>query len=438
MRTLTLHRYRTGRTARAVTAAALLVAGACAELTSLEQEAPSRVVANELLTPANAQLLVTGAISDYECALAQYIVSTGLIGDELIDAQLSQQGWDYDRRTLIAPLTAYASNQCTSIQVPGLYTPLNIARYQADVIRTALETWTDAEVPNRVDLIAQAAAHGGYALTLLGEAMCSGAIDGGPELTRAQLFAEAETRFTRAIEAATASGNNAILNMARVGRARVRLNLNRGADARADAALVPAGFVRNANYSAPPAPARRQNLVNTQMFNGLFSSVDPSFRNLQFAGVADPRVPVVDAGAVGHDRTTQIWRTTKYPLASSPIPIASYDEAQLIIAEVDAASGTPTGVANAVAIINDLHARAGIPAYAGGTPAEVQAQVREERRRELFLEGQRFGDIIRLDIPLTPAAGQPFPVKGGVYGPDRGSQVCVPLPDLERNNNPNI
>ena len=74
----------------------------CGDVVSLEQEAPSRVVANDLYVPANAQLLVTSAVSDYECALGQYIIATGLVGDELIDAQLSQVGWDYDRRT-VAP-----------------------------------------------------------------------------------------------------------------------------------------------------------------------------------------------------------------------------------------------------------------------------------------------------------------------------------------------
>jgi hypothetical protein len=418
--------------------AALVFSGACAELTSLEQDAPSRVLARDLIEPANAQLLVTSAISDYECALAQYIVATGLVGDELIDAQLAQVGWDYDRRTIAPSMTTYSGVNCGALQVPGLYTPIQVARYQADVILTALEGWSDAEVANRTDLIAQAAAHGGYSLVLLGEAMCSAAIDGGPELTRAQIFAEAEARFTTAITAATTTNNAAILNMARVGRARARLNQNKTAEARADAVLVPSGFVRNATYSPPPAAGRRQNVVHTQQFIGLFSSVDPSFRNLTFGGVADPRVTVVNSGATGHDRTTVIWRTTKYPTAGSPIPIASYDEAQLIIAEIDAATGTATGIASAVGIINDLHTRANIPPYAGGTAAEVQAQVREERRRELFLEGQRFNDIVRFDLTLSPAAGQPFPVKGGLYGTDRGSQLCFPLPDLERNNNPNF
>jgi hypothetical protein len=429
----------------ALAAGILVFSIACAELTSLEQDAPSRVLARDVIAPQNAPLLVTSAISDYECALAQYIVATALVGDELIDAQLAQVGWDYDRRTILPSMTTYSGTQCGALQVPGLYTPIQVARYQADVILTALEGWTDTEVANRTNLIAQAAAHAGYARILLGEAMCSAAIDGGPELTRAQVFAEAEARFTTAIAAATTANNASILNMAYVGRARARLNQNNLTGARSDAILVPSGFVRNATYSAPPAPGRRQNVPHTQQFIGLFSSVDPSFRNLTVEGVPDTRVPVAQAftatGAPlkGHDVTTDIWRTTKYPSANSPIPIASYDEAQLIVAEVDA--GNPATAANAVTIINALRARPGVnlPPYSGGmSQAEIQALVREERRRELFLEGQRLNDIIRFDIPMSPAAGQPFPVKGGLYGTDRGSQLCFPLPDLEKNNNPNF
>jgi starch-binding outer membrane protein, SusD/RagB family len=407
---------------------AAAIAG-CSDIMSLEQEAPSRVVANDLYTPANAQLLVTSAISDYECALGQYIIATGLVGDELIDAQLSQVGWDYDRRTISAALPIYATNGCTSIQVPGYYTPISIARSTADQILTALEGWTDQEVTNRQDLMASSAAFAGFSLVLLGESACSAALDAGPELTPTQILTEAETRFTKAIAAAQAANNTNTLNLARVGRARARIGLKKYAEAKADASLVPDAFVFNATYSA--ANSRRENLVNTQLFRGLYSSVDPSYRNLTVGGVPDTRVVVVDAGVVGHDRVTRIWRTTKYPAIGTPIPIASGDEAILITAEADLQAGNVTA---AVAGINKLRTKAALPQYAGGTQAEVRAQLIDERRRELFLEGQRFGDIIRFAIPLTPAAGTAFPAKGGVYG----NQVCFPLPDIERNNNPTL
>ena len=75
--------------------------------------------------------------------------------------------------------------------------------------------------------------------------------------------------------------------------------------------------------------------------------------------------------------------------------------------------------------------------YAGGTAAEVKAQIIEERRREFFLEGRRFGDVIRYNLSVVPAPGTPFK-NGGTYGPGTGIQICFPLPDVERNNNPNI
>jgi hypothetical protein len=89
-----------------------------------------------------------------------------------------------------------------------------------------------------------------------------------------------------------------------------------------------------------------------------------------------------------------------------------------------------------VDIINELHSRAGIPAYNGGGASadQVLAQVIEERRRELFLEGHRLGDIRRYQLPLNPPPGTPYLTGGGEFG----TQSCFPLPDVERINNPNI
>lgn len=424
-----------GRARRvAVAAVTLALAAGCYDASKiLDQDAPSRVSASDLENPSYAQLLVNSAIGDFECAFTQYIVATGLVGDELIDAQLSQVGWDYDRRTIFPASGPYGLFACTSTQVPGLYTPLSVARFDADNVLRLLQGWTDAQVTNRTSLTATAAVYAGYSLELLGESMCTAAIDLGPEMTRQQLFAAAEARFTTAITAAQAANNTSMLKAALLGRARARLNQNNLTGARADAVLDTAAFVLNATYSA--TITRRENLVWSQMYRGFYSAVDPSYRGLTFGGVADPRVNVVDAGVVGQDTKTEIWRQTKYPTIGSPIPIARNAEALLILAEAENAAGN---TANAVTIINILHTKAGIPPYAGGTQAQVQAQIIEERRRELFLEGQRFGDIIRYNIALQPAPGTAFPVKGGFYGPNTGLQVCFPLPDVERNNNPSI
>ena len=235
-------------------------------------------------------------------------------------------------------------------------------------------------------------------------------------------------RFTRAIDAATTAGDGQILNLALVGRARAKLGLGDKAGAGADAALVPQGFSVVATRSS--AKARRENFVYTYMYRELDGTVDVPFRNVTFAGVPDSRVTVIDAGILGADAATPIFQPAKYPSIDTPIPVARWEEARLILAEADVAAGNVSG---AVDIINTLHANADIPAFGGGTVDEVQTQIIEERSRELFLEGQRLGDMIRYGLPLFPAAGTPFP-GGGEFG----TQVCFPLPNVERLNNPNI
>jgi hypothetical protein len=415
----------------AIATVGVLATTACDTKDLLEQTAPSTFADQNLNDPTSATLLVNSAIGDFECALAQYVVATGLVSDELLDAQLGVAGWDYDRRTIVPSLTPYATNTCNSTQVVGLYTPISIARFTGDDATRRLEKWTDAQVPNRQELIATAATHAGFALLLLGESSCSAAIDGGPELTPAQLFTEAETRFTKAIGVSAAG--SAIRALALAGRARATLDLTNYPGAKAVAQAVPADFVRNATYSQ--SRTRRENRVYAQMWRDNFASVEAPFRNLTFGGVPDPRVTVVNSGVVGQDATTIVWRATKYPTIGSPIPIASSREMQLIVAEADL-NGAGTQ-AEAVAIINALHAKAALPAYdpAAAGAKSVKDQLIEERSREMFLEGHRLWDMIRFSLPLTPPAGAAYPPKaGGTYG----SQLCFPLPDVERNNNPTL
>lgn len=416
-----------------LTSAALLGAvvalGACSEI--LKQEAPSRVPAELLDDPQFAQLRVRSAIGDFECMLAHYIIATARVGDEFGDAQLGEAGWDYDRRT-IDPVRGgpYTTVDCDGgTLIPGYYIPLSVARFQADEILRLLEGWTDEQVAGRDSLIAIAAVYAGYSLVYMGETMCSSAIDVGPEMFPPDLFTEAEERFTRAIEAGTTANLPDIVSLAYLGRARARRGLGNLAEARTDAEQVPPGFVYNATYSS--AVFRRENRVFTQLFRDNASTVQPAFRDLLTEGVSDPRVVVFDGGQIGHDATTPVFVTTKYPTIDSPIPIGRYEEAQLIIAEALIEAGTPDA---AIDIIDARRAPLGIPAYTGPTDAQsVLNLLIEERARELFLEGHRLGDIIRYDLPLDPPPGTPFP-KGSEFG----TQVCFPLPDVERINNPNI
>ncbi len=390
----------------------------------LKVDAPSRIPADQLASPNNASLLVQGAVADFECAYGAYVGLTAELSHEMVDATETAARWVYDKRDVHSNDALYGTSGCEAL---GVYTPLSTARWSADNILTKLQAWSDAEVPDRQKLIATAAAYAGYDYLLLGEGFCSAAIDLSAPLTSQELFAQAEDRFTTAIQAAQSSGSTDILNLAYVGRARARLDQGDLQGAGANAALVPAGFEFDATASA--SASRRSNRVYAQngqnpTTGGEAMSVDSAYIDVMFDGVADPRVPVVDAHFSTTNGTPMFYQL-KYNSLSDPIPVATYTEAQLILAEAE-------GGQQAVNIINQLHDAVGLPHFQSTNPDSIEAQILWERRSALWLQGERFYDIRRMNLPLVPAPGAPYK-NGGVYGDTR----CLPLPDVETNNNPN-
>jgi len=395
----------------------IVTTSACDRL--LEVELPSRLPADALNDPSLAQTLVLGAVADFECALTNYIAATAMLTDELIGST----GWvaptTWDQRRVFADNGNLGSSGCTALGW-GVFAPLSTAYFQSQDAIDRIESFPDADVPDRAELIATATAYGAYTLAILGEAFCESTALLGPIQTPSEMLGRAETEFATAINLAQQAGLTDITNMARVGRARVLLDLGRGPEASAEAAQVPAGFVMEATYSG--STERRWNRIAVDFHENFYVSVDPRFRDLEVGGVPDPRVPVFDAGRNGHDGLTPSILSIKYLTNSDPIPIASHDEAELILAEAE-------GGQTAVDAINRLRANAGLPAFSSSDPAEIMAQVREERRRELFLEGHRLNDYLRLGLPWDEGTTH----KGVPFGPT----TCLPLPDTERNNNPN-
>lgn len=395
--------------------AALVFVGACDRVNQLlEVETPSRLAADQLLVPQNASLIVNSAVADFQCALGAYIVAGGLASGELVETTQTASRWSYDRRDVRATDAHYSTFGCVAI---GVYTPINTARFTNDQAVAQLEGWTDAQVPGRQRLIATAAAFAGYSVLLLAEGFCTGVISGGPELQPAALFDSAEVRFTRAITAAQAASDAQLLNLARVGRARARLGRGSRAGAAEDAAQVPVAFVYNA--VADPNADRRANRVFAQNGSGTGTTVAPAYR-----GLNDPRVAAVYANRMTATGDSLFFQQ-KYTSLAAPTPIATGVEAQLIVAEA-------RGGSEGLAILNALRARPGVALPALGAGANFTQALFEERRRELFLQGQRWFDVRRANLPLLPAAGTDY-AKGGQYGDQR----CWPLPDVERLANPN-
>jgi hypothetical protein len=424
-----------------LTGLVLLTGLGCNEITSLKQENQGALSVETLYIPANAALLVNGAIGDFECAYNRYVVGSGLFTDELTVAIARSDNFDYDARRVLTN-AGYGTNNCasptpSSTQFPGIYTPLSVARATGDTAAVKIEGFSDAEVPNRQKLIGQAATYAGYSLILLGEGMCSAAINLGPEVPPTALFNEAVTRFTKAIAAAPAANDATTLSLARLGRARALLDAGGApnlAAAAADAATIVPTFVVNTSPDA--VNARRQNVIFLHVSQNAYSTVDPSYRNVLIPGgtTQDPRVVVTDLNRNGTATGSRLFLPAKAAANNAPVRLASYAEAQLIVAENAARTGDLQGAA---AAINNARARtAGLPAYtlpAGATSVDVVAQIAEERRREFFVEGHRLGDLRRYGLAFTPASGTAYQY-GGVYG----TQTCFPLPDVERINNPTI
>ena len=408
--------------ARTLLAGVLLAALACDSL--LEVENPGRVPAEALGDPALAPVMQAAALQTAQCAYVEFAATAGMLSGEYWSANgfVNNHPWEWRGIVEIKSNPGSCNNGRATTSM-GFYTPLQQARFQLDDQTQRLNGFTDAEVPNRQRMLAEAAAYSGYTYTLLGEGMCEMAIDNGPKMTSAQVWAIAEQRFTSAITLATTINDASLRNMATVGRARVRLDLKNLQGAAADAALVPSGFVRNAEFSET-TPTRENRIYNLTIRSDNLS-VAPAYRNLTVNGVPDPRVKVNDMRRIGPDNSTPIWQQQKF-IGSGAVnfPIASYAEAQLILAEA-------VGGQAAIDAMNRVRALSGIaPMQAPPAGTDVTDLVIEERRRQLFSEGHRYVDMLRKGLPFQTGVNR----KGQTYS----NLTCVPLPDVETRNNPNF
>jgi hypothetical protein len=228
---------------------------------------------------------------------------------------------------------------------------------------------------------------------------------------------------------ATADGI-ALANASLVGRARAKLQKGDKAGAAADAAAVPAGF--NFDLRMTDDLANRGRLSN-RIYQFTFDR--PSISVAPFYRVNDPRVPYKGPGVTkltGQDAVPGgFYEQTKFPGYASPMRLASKLEADYIAAEAGDATAQ-------LALIAARRTAAGQSAYAGATDAaSVLAELMTQKAFDFYLEGKRLADFRRV-----PAAIKSMTPAGGVYFKpgyaNVGNQTCYPLPNVERDNNPNM
>ena len=420
-------------------ALSVIILASC-DLDKVLQVQPANLIpAVDLEQPVNAGLLVAGAASDFDCAFNSFVVVGGLIGEELEDALQTAARWPYDQRNVTADQTFYSVNGCTAL---GIYSPLQSARVSANNVGRLLSGWTDAEVPGRQIHLARMAVYEAWSQLFLAEAFCETAfstvngeiVNYGGRITRLQALDSAIATFTRALATASAqtgAAADSIRAFALAGRARANLDKGDLVAARADAAavlaLVPANWAWVVTASG--SNARRQNRVFQE--NGVNTQPNASV-GARYRTLNDPRVPVQNLNSSSSGTNVPRWRQLKYTAVTSPIPVATASEMQLIIAEADRTANS----ANTLIIINNFRTAGNQGPYAGATdPASLLAEIIDQRRRALFLTGTHYPDVIRYNLTISPAQGAATPW-GQSFGPATGNQLCLPLPNVEKDNNP--
>lgn len=441
---------RTGRRfATAFLAAALLGTSAAACEGILDVELPGELTEADLIRPDMAPVMVNSAIADFECAFSEFVASIAGLEDVFWEST----GWftrawaEYQVQATTAGVNTLRCG--TSDTSSGFFQSFQSARFQAEQAYEAIQGFDSGEVRNRDQLLATAAVYAGLTYQVFGEHWCEMTVDLGPSLTPVQTLALGEEWFDRALGHLTGTGDfetpttPSMQQLAHLGRARVRFAQRDLQGAAADAGQVQPGFTAWVTRDGNVRP--RWNQVFQHHTRNQYSTVadtvwhqgqmvSPGYRNAAIDaqgntthgdGVPDPRVPVEFTGGVGQDGVTPHWIQTKYPAHSSDIPLARWAEAQLILAEVE-------GGQQAVDRINGLRDVHGLPHFQASDPATIQAQIREERRREFFYEGRFHADKLRYDLWFP--RGEGFNHKGMAYG----TTTCLPLADAERVNNPNL
>jgi len=427
---------------------AVLALGACDTQELLEVNLPGRVAEEALDDPRLAQTLVNSVVADVECSWDNYVAASAHHSDEWIASSGNSTMARWGLRDIPPSFESLATGGCGASY--GLFTPLHGARFQAESNYARIAGFPDAEVPNKTALLATIRAYGAWTLIAFSEGFCGTPLDGEEQVrTPTELAALAETQFTEAIELASAAGLTEIATLARVGRARARLTQENYSGVLSDAAQVPEGFRFVATRDN--APGDRQN-AHYEAINGVASdaagqkhaTIAPNFRDLRWKDVEDPRVNVEWDGTLGFDFFTRHFRHDKANSFDSPTTMASWEEAQLFMAEAYVMTDQ---LDEARAIFQMLHDRAGIPEVTAAdlpTRDDVIEHLIEERLRQFFSEGgHRLRDHLRwrgtpYEVPFLGEPGSIHP-NGRLLDPDTGEPLreyedgtCFPVPLVEQ------
>jgi starch-binding outer membrane protein, SusD/RagB family len=402
---------------------------------------PDIINPSDLQSPAGAEAERIGALSRLNQATSgaeSFFLYGGLMGDEWRSGDTFIERNQTDQRNV----ATNNANINTAVRV------LNRARVSAYEAHEALKRYAP-DTPKWE--IAEMYVVEAFTETMLAENLCNGiplsyVLEGastlGTPLTTTQVYQQALAHYDTALAIAngTTANDVTVQNKAKVGRARVLLNLARFPEALAATAGVPATFVWQMDH----AQTTRDNIIWSLNISGrrytVAESEGPLGPNYQTAN--DPRVPTCKGGTPGCPTTNpkvfdagapfELWVQKIWPTRGSSVTISSGLEARLIRAEALMQAGNLTYLDT----LNALRATVSLaPLTDPGTAAGRVDQLFRERAFWLFSTGHRLPDMRRLlRAPYGRTQDQVFPTgvypKGGNYGTD----VNFPIPQAEENN----
>lgn len=433
--------------ARVVAIAAL---AACARSDLLGVSTPDAITLGNLNSADGAEGLRVGAVQRFKLMTALDESSWfygGMLVDEWKSADTFIQRDETDQRTV---------REDNSL-VTTAYRDIHRARVQAYQAAQALDTYKPAAKGE----IGEMWFIKGYAELQSALDFCngqpfadlsSGSPDLGTPLAGADAFKLALSSFDSAlavIGSATDSVSLRVKYSAQVGRGRAFLGLGQQTQAATAVAGIPKTFSFNLTW--PATQGKEDNLIWVLVNSARRYTVQDSADRqggripnaMPFVSAKDPRVPTVQTPKFGFDGSTPYDGQQVFPAFNSPVPVANYVDAQLILAE----SQLATSDAGWLATLNALRTGptnigaitiAGMPPLPdpGTGPTRIDLLFRE-RAFWTFGRGQRLGDLRREMRVYNKTAAQVFPGEGGINprkNSNYGSDVNLPVPQAERNN----
>ena len=378
----------------------------------LNVEAPGRIADEDLAAIEAFPALVTGMAFDLTQAMDASNQDLALASGELF------HGGSYDFADLPRGIIL-------AEDMDGEWSSAQQARWVAENGITRMQEILDAAVFAKSALVARAYLLAGFANRLLGEMLCSTAIDGGAEEPNTVHFDRAMGHFTQAISVGGPAGTSDIVAAAYGGRASIKAWTGDWSGAVADGLNVPIDFRYDSDYTNEVA-----NDIAFETHNRFeFSVFGTEFQDFP----DDPRAPwtiILNAdGSItnGANGSTPMYQQNKHDDLDSPVALTKGTEMKVLAAEAELRGGGNIGTA--FALLNEARDEYGMVALAvPATLAEAWTTLHHERGAELWLETRRFWDLRRWFAESGPSHHDFL----------QGRDDCFPISEEERDANPNL